>query len=119
MDAKRKMDVIRSSYAKLVEALPIGELLIPLHAKGVLTSTALKKIRALPFNQTKPMYLLDNFILRSLRVGIDHHFDCLVEVLVKSEDGTARKLGEQLKKGQVDITRIDPPVVDYSKSFYK
>ena len=114
MDTKRKMDVITSSYAKLVASLPIGELLTPLHAKRVLTSTALKKIRALSFSQTKTMYLLDNFILRSLRVGIDHHFDCLVEVLVESEDGTARKLGEQLKKGQVDITRINPPVVHYS-----
>lgn len=116
MDTKRKMHVITSSYAKLVEVLPISELLNPLYAKRVLTSTALKKIRALPFSQTKTMYLLDNFILRSLRIGLDQDFDHLVEVLVESEDETARKLGEQLKKGQVEITGINPPVVDYSKS---
>lgn len=115
MDTKRKAEVIRSSYVKLVEAMPIIEILNSLRAKNVLTSTALKKIRALPTPQSKTMYLLDNFILRSLRVGIDDHFNSLVEALEENENLTAKTLGKQLKKGQVEITGIKPPAVEYSK----
>lgn len=115
MDTKRKAEVIRSSYVKLVEAMPIIEILNSLRAKNVLTSTALKKIRALPTPQSKTMYLLDNFILRSLRVGIDDHFNSLVEALEENENLTAKTLGKQLKKGQMEITGIKPAAVEYSK----
>ena len=101
MDTKQKIDVVKSSYATLVVSLPINEIINRLHAKEVLTSTALKEIRALPLSQSKTMYLLDNFILRSLRVGMHKYFDILVEVLINSETSIAQDLGKQLKEGKV------------------
>ena len=116
LDTKQKINVVKSSYATLVQTLSINEIINPLYARDVLTATALKEIRALPVSQSKTMYLLDNFILRSLRVGIDDYFDILVEVLVKSENAIAQKLGEQLKDGKVEITE-KPSVVKYGKLF--
>lgn len=101
MDTKQKIDVVKSSYETLVLSLPINEIINPLYAKKVLTSTALKEIRALPLSQSKTMYLIDNFILRSLRVGIHEYFDVLVEVLINSETLVVQELGKQLKEGKV------------------
>ena len=115
MDTKQKIDAVKSSYATLVQSLPINEIINPLYAKKVLTSTALKEIRALPLSQSKTMYLLDNFILRSLRVGIDKYFDILVEVLISNETLIAQDLGRQLKEGKVKSVE-KPAEVKYGKS---
>ena len=104
LDAKQKFHVVVDWYDTLVKALPINELINPLFAKGVLTSTAVKEIRALSLSETKAMYLLDNFILRGLRVEIDDNFNKLVEVLeARKDDSTAQKLVEQLKEGKKKI----------------
>lgn len=114
MDTKQKIDVVKSSYETLVLSLPINEIINPLYAKKVLTSTALKEIRALPLSQSKTMYLIDNFILRSLRVGIHEYFDVLVEVLINSETLVVQELGKQLKEGKVKSVE-KPAEVKYGK----
>lgn len=114
MDTEKKIKLVKNSYASLVLALPINEIINPLHAKGILTSTALKEIRALPISQSKTMYLLDNFILRGLSVGVDRYFDSLVEVLLECENTTAQTLGENLRNGEV-VTTAERPAINYSK----
>ena len=113
MNTKQKINVVKGSYSTLVQTLPINEIINPLYQEDVLTTTALKEIRALPLSQSKTMYLLDNFILRSLRVGLDDYFDKLVEVLIKSESKTSQELGKQLKEGR-EITHM-PSVAKYGK----
>ena len=115
LDTKQKIDAVVSSYDVLVKSLPINELIYPLRAKGVLTATAVKEIRALSISETKAMYLLDNFILRSLRVGIDDNFNKLVEVLENcKDDSAAQKLAEQLKEGKKKIT-VESSLVKYGE----
>ena len=103
MDIQKKIDVVKSSYASLVENLPINEILLKLFARGVLTSTAVKDIRNMPTTQDKTMYLLDNFILRSLKVGVPELFDKFVEVLIEPSqpNEAAKALGKRLQAGEV------------------
>ena len=54
------------------------------------------------------MQLLDCFILPSLRAGLNDPFDKLVEVLMGSNNQTAKTLGEKLRRGEERI-QIEPP----------
>lgn len=111
---RTSISCIISSYATLVHTLPINEILNPLFDTGVLTSTAFYEIRTLPFSQSKTMALLDNFILRSLRAGVTTPFDKLVEVLIASDNPTAKILGKQLREGKKQI-KVESPVEKYGK----
>jgi len=112
--AANKKKLVLRSYAALVQGLPINDILYPLVPKRVLTPTAVSTILKMPDSQSKTMYFLDEYILRSLKVGIDYYFDSLVEVLLKSEDYVAKNLGENLQSGNY-VESVRRPAVKYGK----
>lgn len=113
-NAMKKKELVVKSYTSLVIGLPINDILNPLVTKRVLTPTAVSNILKMSDDQSKAMFFLDEYILRSLKVGIDDYFDSLVEVLLESDDTTAENLGKQLQSGNVEsVSR--PSAVKYGK----
>ena len=66
MNTKQKINAVKSSYSTLVQTLPINEIINPLYQEDVLTTTALKEIRALPLSQSKTMHKSENVIAQEL-----------------------------------------------------
>jgi len=120
-DVDRKMiEVITQSYDVLVSTMPIsGKILNSLFSQKVITATTLQEIRIEPLMRDKVMLLLDTVILRSLRAGIVSLYDGLADVLLKSDDEVAKKLGKSLKDETSIAPAYRPPAkeIHYSKLF--
>jgi len=116
MDVHKKIEVITQSYDVLVSTMPIsGRILNSLYNQKVITATTLQQIRIEPMRRDKVMILLDTVILRSLRAGMVDLYDELADVLVKSDDAVAKRLGNGLKDEKIGDYRPPPVKIDYSK----
>lgn len=91
-------------YAKIIEALPINDLLSDLHANKLLPDNHKAKVECLSTQREKAKYFLDEVIKPGLSVGYIEQFNKMIAVMKSSDDSTVKRLAKQIIMCSLDIS---------------
>ena len=91
-------------YAKIIEVLPINDLLSDLHANKLLPDNHKAKVESLSTQREKAKYFLDEVIKPGLSVGYIEQFNKMIAVMKSSDDSTVKHLAKQIIMCSLDIS---------------
>lgn len=114
IDAKTAGEAIRSMFVVLTDGMPANSLIAALFAKGVITLHQQAYMKAPQRTSTQnTVYLLNEIVIPSLKIGDLQKFEKLLQAMEESEDLTCQSLATELnsKLGRIEIshTKITPP----------
>ena len=103
--AKRAFEMF---YGKLIEALPINDLLSDLYASKLLRGNAKAKVKtkveSLRTQKEKAKYLLNEVIKRGLSVGNVEQFNKMITVMESSDDPVVKHLAKQIQECALGVS---------------
>ena len=109
-DAKTASDAIRSMYVELTDGIPIKLLIPKLLARHVITQDdkdIIESEQLNPLHIHKTSYLLDEKIMRGLRLNITKPFEDFLQIMEECEDAIGNSLAHELKVkcGRITLPR--------------
>ena len=110
-DAKTAEEAIRSIFVLLTDGMPANSLIPALTAKGVITPRE-QGIMKLPKRTStqNTVYLLNEIVIPSLKIGDLQKFEKLLQAMEESEDLTCQSLATELNSRiKISRTKITPP----------
>ena len=113
-DAKTAGEAIRSMFVVLTDGMPANSLIPALFAKGVITPREQENMKAPQWTSTQnTVYLLNEIVIPSLKIGHLQKFENLLQAMEESEDLTcqslATELNSRLGRIEISLTKITPP----------
>lgn len=100
VDSDKYHKAFRSSYEKLVKALPIEPLIPTLYSKGIISSEMKQKIDSISTSSQKIDHLLTN-IENGLRVEVIEQFEGLLQAMEeygqKENNVVVKRLAEEIR----------------------
>ena len=98
-------------YEKLIQALPINDLLSDLYASKLLRGNAKAKVKtkveSLCTQKEKAKYLLDEVIKPGLSVGNVEQFNKMIAVMESNDDPVVKRLAKQIKECALGVSPND------------
>jgi len=94
-DCPTASDKIREQY-EVLSNCPVNKLLSSLYAKGVITLDDKKIMEAKPLEKDRMVYLLDDVLIRSLKIGYGSKYNRFLKVLEESDDDLVNVLTKKL-----------------------
>ena len=91
-------------YGKLIELLPMNDLLEDLRANKLLPGIHKAKIKSLSTQKEKARYLLDEVIKPGLSVGYIEPFNKMVTVMESSDRSMVKRLAKQIRTCSLDVS---------------
>ena len=91
-------------YGKLIELLPMNDLLEDLRANKLLPGIHKAKIKSLSTQKEKARYLLDEVIKPGLSVGYIEPFNKMVTVMESSDRSMVKRLAKQIRTRSLEVS---------------
>ena len=101
-------------YPKLLNVLPINNILTDFYSHGLLPGDHKANIDALDTQKRKVEYFLDYVIKPGLKVGYTGQFDKMLRVMETSDDPAVKFVAEEMRKF-IGCSEISPKPVIPSK----
>ena len=97
------MDLFKTFYPKLLEILPVDDLLTQFYSKDLLSGAHKQKLDGLSAarattDNDRAKYFLDNVIKPGLKIGFMKLFDEMVMIMTKSDDPSVNFLASEITK---------------------
>ena len=99
--AKRAFEIF---YGKLIEALPINDLLSDLYASKLLRGKVKTKVESLSTQKEKAKYLLNEVIKPGLSVGNVEQFIKMITVMESSDDPVVKHMAKQVQECALGVS---------------